>query len=172
MTGTPFFIEPLHRSHDRRSFDCGARPGDTVLTQYFREQITQDVRRRVASCFVALAGDRRIAGYYTLAATGVPLTGLPESTRKKLPRYPSVPAVLMGRLAVGQEFRGQGLGGALLADALKRAIDSPIAAYAMFVEAKDDASVAFYSHHGFIGMIDSAMKLFLPLETAKRILKP
>ena len=53
-----------------------------------------------------------------------------------------------------------------------RDVDSHIAAHAMFVDAKDEASVAFYSHHGFIGMTDSPLKLFLPLETAKRILEP
>ena len=78
------------------------------------------MRRRVAACFVALSEDEHIAGFYTLAATGVLLSGLPESTQKQLPRYPTVPAVLLGRLAVDQAFAGQGLGSALLADALHR----------------------------------------------------
>jgi hypothetical protein len=63
-----------------------------------------------ATCFVALSGDQRIAGYYTLASASVPLTELPPEAIKKLPRYRAVPTVRMGRLAVDQAFKGQGLG--------------------------------------------------------------
>ena len=62
---------------------------------------------------------------------------------KKLPRYPTVPAVRMGRLAVDQSFKGQGMGGALLADALARAARSEIAAYALLVDAKRDPRLEF-----------------------------
>jgi GNAT superfamily N-acetyltransferase len=72
----------------------------------------------------------------------------------------------MGRLAIDQEFKGQGLGGALLADALDRAARSEIAAYALMVDAKDGAAAAFYQHHGFIALPDSPLTLFLPLATA------
>ena len=96
-------------------------------------------------------------------------TDLPASTRKKLPRYPTVPAVRMGRLAVDHEFKGQGLGGALLADALDRAARSEIAAFALVVDAKDEAAAAFYSHHGFIALPDSSLTLFLPLATVQQL---
>lgn len=133
---------------------------------YLREQATQDVRRRVAACFVALAGGQGIAGYYTLASASMLLADLPVEMGKKLPRYPTVPTVRMGRLAVDQAFKGQGLGGALLADALNRAARSEIAAYALMVDAKDEAAAAFYRHHGFIALPDSPLTLFLPLATA------
>lgn len=86
---------------------------------------------------------------------------------KKLPRYPTVPAVRMGRLAVAQDFKGQGLGGALLADALDRCVRSEIAAYAMVVDAKDESAAAFYRHHGLITLPDQAHILFLPLTSAR-----
>ena len=147
---------------NRATFSSGAEP----LDRYFQQQVTQDIRRRVTACFVALTSDQRIAGYYTLASASVPLTDLPASLGKKLPRYPLVPAVLMGRLAVDQDFKGQGLGGALLADALRRAALSEIAAYVLIVDAKDERAAAFYRHHGFIPLPDSPLKLFLPLATA------
>jgi GNAT superfamily N-acetyltransferase len=75
----------------------------------------------------------------------------------------------MGRLAVHQNFKGRGLGGALLADAIKRASDSGIAAYALLVDAKDEEAAAFYRHHGFIPLPDSPLALFLPLATASMI---
>lgn len=83
---------------------------------------------------------------------------------KKLSRYPTVPTVRIGRLAVDEDYKRLGLGGALLADALTRAQRSEIAAYALMVDAKD-AAAAFYSHHGFIALPDSPRTLFLPLGT-------
>jgi hypothetical protein len=78
-----------------------------------------------------------------------------------------VPAVRMGRLAVDLSFKGQGLGGALLADTLDRAARSEIAAYALMVDAFDEIAVAFYKHHGFIALADSTMALFLPFATQR-----
>ena len=154
-------IEPLDPGLDRGGFQSGAAP----LDRYFHAQVTQDVRRRVTACFVALAPDRRIAGYYTLASASVMLSDLPVRLGKRLPRYPSVPAVRMGRLAVDKAFRNQGLGSALLADALLRARRSEIAAYALVVDAKDEAAAAFYRHHGFVAFGGHALTLFLALAT-------
>ena len=164
MSNAPFRLAPLDTAHDRAAFCSDSEP----LNRYLREQVTQDIRRRVAACFVALADGQRIAGYYTLASASLLLTHLPASTGKKLPRYPTVPTVRMGRLAVDQSFKGQGLGGALLADALARAARPEIAAFAMMVDAKDETAAAFYQHHGFIALPDSPLTLFLPLATALR----
>ena len=163
MSGAPFRLAPLDAAHDRTAFNSDSAP----LNRYLREQVTQDVRRRVATCFVALADGQRIAGYYTLASASLLLADLPASTSKKLPRYPTVPTVRMGRLAVDQAFKGQGLGGALLADALDRAARAEIAAYALMVDAKDESAADFYRHHGFIALPDSPRTLFLPLATVR-----
>ena len=164
MSRAPFLLAPLDASHDRTRFSSDSEP----LNHYLREQATQDIRRRVAACFVALADEQCIAGYYTLASASLLLSDLPASTGKKLPRYPTVPAVRMGRLAIDQAFKGQGLGGALLADALDRAARSEIAAFALMVDAKDEAAAAFYRHHGFMALPDSPLTLFLPLATVQR----
>ena len=164
MSGAPFLLAPLDVAHERAGFNSNSEP----LNRYLREHVTQDIRRRVAACFVALADGQRIAGYYTLASASLLLADLPASTSKKLPRYPTVPTVRMGRLAVDQAFKGQGLGGALLADALDRAARSEIAAFAMMVDAKDEVAAAFYRHHGFIALPDSPLTLFLPLATVQR----
>ena len=161
MSGAPFRLAPLDAAHDRTAFNSDSAP----LNRYLREQVTQDVRRRVAACFVALADGQRIAGYYTLASASLLLADLPASTSKKLPRYPTVPAVRMGRLAIDQAFKSQGLGGALLADALDRAARAEIAAYTLMVDAKDESAADFYRHHGFIALPDSPRTLFLPLAT-------
>ena len=164
MSDAPFRLVPLDAGHDRTAFHCDSEP----LNRYLREQVTQDIRRRVAACFVALADDQRIAGCYTLASASLLLADLPASTGEKLPRYPTVPAVRMGRLAVDHAFKGQGLGGALLADALDRVARSEIAAFALMVDAEDEAAAAFYRHHGAIVLPDSPRTLFLPLATFRR----
>lgn len=168
MSKAPFLVAPLDAAHDRTGFRSGSDP----LDRYLREQVTQDIRRRVAACFVALADRQRIVGYYTLASASLMLTDLPADISKKLPRYPTVPAVRMGRLAVDASFSGQGLGGALLADALERATLSEIASYALMVDAKDGNAAAFYGHHGFITLPDSPLTLFLPLAIAPGSRKP
>src|SRR3954451_25442073 len=102
MSGS-FLIEALNPDHDRDGFACGVE----ALDRYFRLQVTQDVRRRATTCYVALeAPGTRIAGYYTLAAAGIPLADLPGELAKRLPRYPSVPVARLGRLAVDQFYRG------------------------------------------------------------------
>ena len=131
--------------HDRRTFACGSPD----LDRYFREQVGQDVRRRVAVCFVAVASDGEVAGFYTLAATSLAFDSLSPERAKRLPRYPVLPAILLGRLAVSAAHRGLGLGAALVADAIQRATGSDIAGFAMVVEAKDAAAEQFYTHLGF-----------------------
>lgn len=163
MSGARFHIAPLGAAHDRTTFNSGS----VALDRYLREQITQDIRRRVTACFVALDASNRIAGYYTLASASLLLSDLPTRIGKKLPRYPTVPAVRMGRFAVDQAFQGQGLGGALLADALDRAARSEVAAYALMVDAKDEAAASFYRHHGFVTLPDAPLVLFLPLATVR-----
>ena len=165
LSAAPFRISLLGDNHNRAGFSCGSEP----LDRYFSQQVTQDVRRRITACFVALDAVDAIAGYYTLASTSILLADLPTSLAKKLPRYPSVPAIRMGRLAVDAAFKGQGLGGALLADALRRAISAEIAAFALVVDAKDLRAAAFYQHHGFVALPDSALTLFLPLSVAQKL---
>ena len=163
MSSAPYRVIPLENGHERTTFKSASE----TLNRYFQQQVTQDVRRRVAACFVAMDGEQRVAGYYALAAASVLLADLPDATAKKLPRYPSVPAIRMGRLAVDQGFKGRGLGGALLADALERAARSEIAAFAFVVDAKDDTAAAFYVHHGFVALPDTPSTLFLPLATVR-----
>lgn len=163
MSGAQFNIAALGPEHDRTDFTSGK----TALDQYFTQQVSQDIRRRVAACFVATVPTGKVAGFYTLAASSIVTSKLPPDAIKKLPRYPATPAVLMGRLAVDQAYRRQGLGAALLANALLRAARSEIAAYAMLVDAKDEEALAFYLHHGFILLPQTQRSLFLPLASLK-----
>lgn len=156
----PFRIEALGTTLDRTTFSCGVE----ALGRYFREQVTQDMRRRGTACYVAIdEAEAKIAGFYTLAAGSVLLNDLPPEFVKRLPRYPSVPVAWLGRLAVDQGYRGRKLGGALLWDCLTRAIRSEVAVFALVVDAKDEAAEAFYRHHGFVAFGGRARQFILPL---------
>lgn len=165
MSKPHFTILSLNSDFDRTTFDSGSEP----LNKYFHQQVSQDVKRNVAACFIAVDEALNIAGYYTLAAASIPLNDLPSDLLKKLPRYPSIPAIKMGRLAIDVKFQKQGLGAALLADGLERASNSEIAAYALIVDAKDQKAADFYSHHDFIALPDNPLTLFLPLATVQKI---
>ena len=158
MTG-PFWIEILGAGHDRTGFTSGS----DALDRYFRQQVSQDVRRRATACYVAVDEDNGVvAGYFTLAASGVPLTDMPSALAQRLPRYPLVPVALLGRLAIDQKYQGHKLGAALLWDAAQRAARSEAIVFALVVDAKDDEAEAFYLYHGFIAL-GAPRRLVLPV---------
>jgi ribosomal protein S18 acetylase RimI-like enzyme len=162
-----FRLEGLNKSHDRLSFDCG----EEALNRYFQTQATQDSRRRIANCFVAIDTESGyVASYFTLSSASIPTPDLPEKITSCLPRYPSVPAVRIGRLAVDKQFQGHGLGKALLADAALKTISATPASFALLVDAKNEQAVKFYQHHGFRLLNNTLNILFLPLATAKKCL--
>ena len=164
-----FFIEPLKDSHYRTKFSCGIDELDT----YFKNQAGQDARRKVAAPFVLIDdATGMVAGFYTLSMRSVLLAQLPPAVQKKLPRYPDVPAVLLGRMAVDSRYRGRGLGEALLFDALKRSYETSrdVAAFAVIVDAKHGAE-RFYLKYGFLPFSDEENRLFLPMKTIEALLK-
>lgn len=162
---SPWLVERLGKQHDRTAFACG----NEVLDHYLKEIASQDARRLVAAPFVAVVSTapKNILGYYTLSAFGIDLSSLPTDVARKLPAYPVVPATLLGRLAVDQRHRGQGIGEFLLMDALHRAYgqSSQIAAVAVVVDAIDAQAVRFYRHFNFMPFPDTPDRLFLPMKT-------
>ena len=162
----PFRLEPLGAEHERCLFRCG----EDALERYFQTQVTQDIRRRIANCFVAVENvTSLVAAYYTISAASFPLVNLSPDETKRLPRYPTVPAVRVGRLAVDQRFQGRGLGAALLADAATRALKADAAAFTLLVDAKNDQAIAFYQRFGFRILASQPRTLFLPLATAQKV---
>jgi len=133
------------RVHDRRSFQCGVAP----LDHYFKTQAAQDMAKRVA----------------------VELTEIPSDKSRLFPRYPELPAILLGRLAVDQTFRGRGFGELLLIDSLKRALASSkvTGAAVVVVDAKGEAGSNFYQRYGFKRFVGVVDRLFIPMETLEKM---
>ncbi len=169
MTLTSNTVEPLGRQHDRTAFHCGAE----ALDRYLKQQARQDADKRVAAPFVAVRlPDTVVLGYYTLSASVLTLTDLPDELARKLPRYPQLPVTLLGRLAVDQSTKGQGLGEHLLLDAMHRSLAhaDQIAAMAVVVDAKDESAAAFYRHYGFIPLQTQPSRLFVPMRSIAQLL--
>lgn len=152
-------VEVLGVQHDRWGFESGVEP----LDRYFRTQAGQDARKKLAAPFVLLLEDGSLAGYYTLSSTALKLPELPETLARKLPRYPLVPATLLGRVAIDRRHQGKGYRRFLLADALYWALRSEIASFAVVVEAKDENAERFYLRESFLPFPDQPRKLFRPM---------
>lgn len=163
--GASYSVEPLG-DHDRISFGCGV----PELDQYLHVQARQDAKRKVAAPFVLVDAEGNIAGYYTLSAYAVRLSALPQDVARRLPKYPLIPATLLGRLAVSRAHQGRKLGRFLLMDALLRSFKSTaaVASVGVVAEAMNDAAHTFYVSHEFIPLVDQPRKLFLAMRTIQK----
>lgn len=162
----PYTLEPLG-DHERASFVSGT----PELDDYLHHQASQDARRKVAAPFVMVDQKHHVVGYYTLSAYSIRAWELPPELAKKLPKYPLIPATLLGRLAVSQKHRGQKLGTMLLMDALHRSWKNTVevGSVGVVAEAIDDAARNFYLHHEFIPLLEHPRKLFIAMGTIKKL---
>jgi GNAT superfamily N-acetyltransferase len=161
----PYSFEPL-ADHDKTNFTCGV----AELDEYFRRQASQDAKRKVAAPFVMLDHERQVVGYYTLSAYGIRITELLPAVAKNLPKYPLIPATLLGRLAVSQDHRGLKLGRLQLMDALYRSWKNTIviASIGVVAEAYDESARSFYLHHEFVPLLEHPRKCFIAMRTIEK----
>jgi ribosomal protein S18 acetylase RimI-like enzyme len=145
------------RLHDYSGFNCGT----ATLNRYLKEQANQDMRRHYAALFVAVDKFNKIIGFYTLSSASINLSSLPDELQKKLPKYPQVPSVRLGRLAVDKSMQGQRLGTSLVANAALRSMSNVADWAVMAVDAKNERAVAFYSKIGFSRLNDDNLHLFI-----------
>jgi GNAT superfamily N-acetyltransferase len=157
-----FETVPLNSSHKRISFTCE----ESTLTDYLKKQAGQDVKRKVAACFVHEDAGGIVKGYYTLSADSIDRSILPDKLGTKLP-YKDLPVILLGRLARDGKFKGQGIGELLLADALRRAwqTSSAIGAWAVVTDPINAKAAEFYERFGFIRL--ESGRMFVPMATIK-----
>ena len=154
---------PLEKSHDLSAFDCGASP----LNDYLRKYALANHQNRSARTYVALRGGR-VVGYYSLAAGSVQRDDATPRVAKGLANHP-VPVFLLARLAVDKSEQGQGLGTALLKDALLRSIQAAdiVGCRAVLVHAKDHAAQGFYRKYGFESSPVDEFHLYLLMKDIK-----
>ena len=160
-------IEPLGKRHNRVVFSCG----NDALNTYIQKRALQEAKKKIATTFVmADSPTSTVIGYYTLSATSILLADLPNETARKLPKYPHVPATLLGRLAIDRRYQGRGYGEVLIIDALRRALQATTevasyAVYAVVVDAINERARSFYEQYEFRAFPDLKLRLFLPMKT-------
>jgi GNAT superfamily N-acetyltransferase len=144
-------IEPLDHTHDRAAFTCGDAPLDNFLKNSATKQQQADIARVYISCldaeFVAI-------GYYALNSHFIDATTLPEKDRKKLPSYPTMPAIYLSKLGVHTDFQGRGLGQFLMAHAFKRCVDAAdiIGAQFLVLDSLNERSTKLYRRLGLVDL--------------------
>jgi GNAT superfamily N-acetyltransferase len=160
--------EPLNSTHNKSEFSCGKE----MLNRYLHLQANQDVKRKLSVCFVVNDIESKlIKGYYTLSNNSIPLALIPEQIQNKIPKsYTSIPATLLGRLAIDNRYKGQGLGKLMLIDALKRCyeLSKSVGSFAVIVDPLDSDAENFYNKYGFIKLPESG-KMFLSMKTISQL---
>jgi GNAT superfamily N-acetyltransferase len=158
-----YTVELLEKRHNRNDFNCGEESLNHFIKQFARQNNDKGLGR----IFVAvLPKGSKIYGYYTIAGGTIRF----DTVTDKLPRYP-IPVVLLGRLAVDQETKGQGLGEFLLFDALRRAsrLADELGIYAVEVYALNEQARNFYKKYEFIELSDDPFHLHLPMKTIREL---
>lgn len=150
--------EPLTQDHDVSRFDCGKPP----LNDWLRQRALRN-EGRASRCFVACTG-KQVQGFYCLAAGAVQHADVPSALKRNMP--PSIPVVIIGRMAVDLEWQEKGIGAGLLKDALLRILvaSESVGVRAVLVHAVDQTAVPFCTRYGFQPFPPGTLTLFLPLD--------
>jgi GNAT superfamily N-acetyltransferase len=158
-------VEKLRRDHAVDDFDCGREQ----LNKYLQLYAWQNQQAGASQTYVGVVDDA-IVGFHTLAASQVMYDDAPQRLTKGLARHP-VPLVLLARLAVDHRWQKQGVGKALLKDAMLRTLQAADIAgiRALAVHAKDDGAKRFYEHFDFVPSPSDPMHLFVLLKDVRRI---
>jgi GNAT superfamily N-acetyltransferase len=157
-------IEKLRREHFVDEFDCGREE----LNRYLWRYAWQNQQAGAAQTYVGLVG-AAIVGYHTLTVGQITLEDAPVRLTKGLARHP-VPIMLLARLATDRRWQGQGVGKALLRDAMLRTLQAAEIAgiRALAVHAKDEEARRFYEHFDFVASPTDPLHLFVLLKDVRR----
>ena len=157
--------EPLADDHRLEDVTCGAQTLDDWLKRKARANQVAGASRTYVLC-----RDRRVIGFYALAAGSVSQALAPGRIRRNMPD--PIPVIVLGRLAIDASEQGQGLGPALLRDAVLRvaAAAREIGIAAILVHALDQRARAFYLGSGFVESALDPMTLFLRIKDIRALL--
>jgi GNAT superfamily N-acetyltransferase len=153
-----FQLEALRREHPRRAFRCG----EALVDDWLATKALQNQDKHLSATKVLLNEAGAIAGFYTLATGQVDFSGLPTEIAKSLPRR-TLPVAVLAWLGVSSAHQGQGLGGLLLAQALRDCYEAgkTFAFVAVVLDCLSDAAKAFYQQWDFKELPGHSHRLFL-----------
>lgn len=136
----------LTSEHDLEGF-CS---GEEALDSWLKERALSNMESGASRTYViSEAGAHKVIGYYALCMGQILNQDVIGSMRRNMPRH--IPAVILGRLAIDEKWQGQGLGKALLQDAVQRSCraSKEVSARLLIVHAISASAEAFYLHYGF-----------------------
>lgn len=157
---------PIQPEHDSSDFDCG----EVSLNEWLRKRARRNQDSGASRCFVVADG-HKVIGYYTLSAGMIERSAVPQSMRRQTPK--PLPVLLLGRMAVDRRWHNQGIGQALLRDALLRslAVSAEVGVFAVLVHALSEPARQFYLSRGFVESPLRAMTLMMTLATIREIVR-
>jgi GNAT superfamily N-acetyltransferase len=156
---------PITADHELANFDSGV----LSLNEWLKRRAFKNHASGASRCFVLCAGATVIA-YYSLSAGAISHEAAPKAMRRNIPD--PLPVLLLGRLAVDRRYHNQGIGQALLRDAMLRAVNVAGKAdvFALLVHALSDQAKQFYLSRGFVESPLQPMTLLMTIETVRSIL--
>ncbi len=161
------FDAPRHLTslHDVSAFDCGV----PALDDWLKRRALANESARASRTYVVVSGER-VVGYYALATGAIVQAAATGRVRRNMPE--PIPVMVLGRLAVDRSRRGEGLGSALLRDALLRTLAAAetVGVRAMVLHAISEEAKRFYLHHGFVESPLDPMTLMVALADVERAL--
>jgi GNAT superfamily N-acetyltransferase len=156
---------PLSDDHDLDTFSSGV----VSLDDWLKKRARANQAGGASRTYIITDG-REVAGYYSLASGSVSALDAPGRVRRNMPD--PIPVVILGRLAVGQRFQGNGIGRALVRDAGKRVLSAGelIGIRALLVHAISDEAKTFYEALGFLQSPTQPLTLMIPLQDLRATL--
>ena len=169
-------IEPFDpKRHDRTAFSCGVEQVDN----FFKKTANKLVKAHNLRVYVLVGSDGQLVGFYAINAHKVDYTELPANYARDRPRHGSIPAIYISMIGVNIRFAGNGYGGDLLADCLKRIarIGDELGVSVVMLDVLDDGNSQLvekrkrlYAGYGFTPLPTNDMRLFLPLATIQQLM--
>lgn len=163
----PSAPEVLGEHHDISSFSCG----ELLLDEWLKQRALKGGSRGTARTFVICDDETRVIGYYALSAGSVIRGDAPKPLQRNSPDH--IPVLIMGRLAIDENYQGHGLGDALMKDAFLRVlgVSNHAGFMALLVNALTDNAARFYMRYGFVQSPFDPLTLFLPIRTIRQALE-
>lgn len=156
--------EPVSKKHDRKSFDCG----DPAMNDFLQRYARQSHESGAAKTFLAIddRDNKSVLGFYSLAPGALAYADTPEMVRRGLARH-EVPGFRLARIATSLRWQGQGVGGQLLAAAVRRCLRaaSEVGGVVLIIDAKNDRAARWYASYGAVPLSNKPLTLVMPLAT-------
>ena len=170
-------IEPFDSvKHDRVAFSCGVEQVDN----FFKKTANKLVKADNLRVYVMMGAEGQVIGFYAINAHKVDYTELPAKYARDRPRHGSIPAIYISMIGVDVRFAGNGYGGDLLADCLKRIarIGDELGVSVIMLDVLDDGNPELvdkrkrlYAGYGFTPLPPNDMRMFLPLATVRQLIE-